>query len=233
MSPTDVLSSDDSAPIRVMIVDDHKTILWGLERLVESAAPRMQVVATASACGEVLAAAQAGLPDVIILDLDLGGESSLDILPSLLEACRARVLILTGERSCAVHQAAICAGARGVVVKDESAETLLHAISRVYAGDLWIDQKLMGGMVGLLNDRARAAQPDEGARRIASLTAREREIIRALISNRGAKGMVIAEALGISEHTLRNHLTVIYDKLALRNRIDLFAFATEHGLDSA
>lgn len=224
----------DSQSIRVMIVDDHKTILWGLERLVDSAAPRMQVVATASACAQVQPAALASQPDIIILDLDLNGESSLNILPELLQACSARVLVLTGERSPAVHQAAIVAGARGVLLKDESAETLLQAITRVHVGDMWIDQKLMGSVLGLLSERsAQATVQDENARRITGLTTRERDIIRALVANRGAKGMVIAEALGISEHTLRNHLTVIYDKLGLRNRIDLFVFATEHGLDGA
>jgi len=223
-------AATEPAVIRVMIVDDHKAILWGLERLVESARPRLHAVATASTCAELLATAPACQPDVILLDLDLGGESSIACLPELLRNCRARVLILTGDRDPASHQAAIRAGARGVVLKDDSAETVLHAIERVHAGDIWLAPELMNRMIGLLAAQVEPAAADEAAARIASLTAREREIIRAVVRDRGAPSMAIAASLGISEHTLRNHLTAIYDKLGLRNRIDLFAFATEHRL---
>lgn len=217
-------------PIRVMIVDDHKAILWGLERLVESAHPRLQSIATASSCSEMLRVAADCQPDVIVLDLDLNGTNSLASLPELRRSCQAQVLILTGDRDPAMHQAAIIAGARGVVLKDEGADVVLQAIEHVHAAQFWASPLIAGGMVGMLASRA---TPDAlaGKSRIASLTAREREIIRAIVRNRGAKSIVIAEALAISEHTLRNHLTAIYDKLGLRNRIDLFAFATEHDLD--
>lgn len=216
-------------PIRVMIVDDHKAILWGLERLVESAQPRLQSVATASNTQEMLSVATDCQPDVVVLDLDLNGTSSLTSLPELLRCCQARVLILTGDRDPATHQAAILAGARGVVLKDEGADIVLQAIEHVHAGEFWASPMITGRMVGMIASRA---TPDalSGNGRIASLTPRERQIIRAIVLNRGAKSIIIAETLGISEHTLRNHLTTIYDKLGLRNRIDLFAFATEHDL---
>lgn len=220
-------------PIRVMIVDDHKAILWGLQRLVESAAPRMHAVASASSCAEVLGVAEATRPDVILLDLDLNGESSLCILPALLRQQPARVLVLTGDRNPASHRAAIQAGARGVVLKDDSAETVLQAITHVHAGEVWIDRQLLTGVIGLLSPENTSRAADATGQRIASLTPREREIIRAVVAQRGAKSLVIAEALGISEHTLRNHLSVIYEKLGLRNRIDLFVFAREHDLAAA
>lgn len=220
---------DHSEPstIRVMIVDDHKSILWGLERLIESTSPRMKAVATASSCAEMFRAAEVSQPDLILLDLDLNGENSIDALPELFQHCAARVLVLTGDRKPASHQAAILAGAHGVVLKDENAETILQAIEHVHAGEMWIDQALMGRVLGSIAARGGAGR-DGKAPTVANLTAREREIIRAIVANRGAKSAVIAEVLNISEHTLRNHLTVIYDKLGLRNRIDLFAYAIEH-----
>jgi len=218
-------------PIRVMIVDDHKSVVWGLERLVESAQPLMQMVGTASSCADMLATVCAIKPDVILLDLDLNGESSVDALPDLQRLSQGQVLILTGARDPNLQQAAIMKGARGVIGKDESAEVILRAIERVHAGEVWINRMLMGKVLGAMSsDAGKEASSDPEAAKIASLTPREKDIIRAMVRNRGDKSQVIADALHISEHTLRNHLTVIYDKLGARNRLDLFAYATQHGL---
>ena len=225
-------TSSPGNTIRVMIVDDHKTILWGLERLVESAGPHMQVVATACSCADLLTAARDTQPDVIVLDLDLNGEDSLAALPALKQCSGARVLILTGDRKPASHQAALLAGARGVLLKDESAEVLLQAIEHVYAGNMWIARELMDRMLGLVDAEPNPPQGEGSAtvERLAAVTPREHEIIRAMVRNPGAKSEVIAEGLGISEHTLRNYLTAIYVKLGVANRTELFAFASEHGL---
>lgn len=218
-------------PIRVMIVDDHKAIVWGLERLVESAQPRMELVGTATSCSDMLATVCNARPDIILLDLDLNGENAVDALPDLQRLSQGKVLILTGVRDPDIQQAAIMKGARGVIGKDESAEVLLLAIERVHAGEVWINRMMMGRVLGALSAGAgkdACANPD--AARIASLTQRERDIVRAMVQNRGDKSQAIAESLHISEHTLRNHLTIIYDKLGARNRLDLFAYAVDHGL---
>lgn len=220
-------------PIRVMIVDDHKAIVWGLARLVESAQPRMEMVATATSCAEMLAVAGPAQPDVILLDLDLNGETSINALADLQRLSRGYVLILTGTRDPALQQAALMKGARGIIGKDESAEVLLHAIERVHQGEVWINRVMMAQLLGTMAAGAGdEAAPDPDAAKIASLTQRERDIVRSMVQNRGDKNYAIAEALHISEHTLRNHLTVIYDKLGARNRLDLFAYAMEHGLAS-
>lgn len=216
------------SPIRVMIVDDHKAILWGLERLVESAQPRMSVAGTASTCTELLATVAAQKPDVILLDLDLNGENSADTLPSLAALTEARVLVLTGARDSSVQRAALLKGARGVISKDESAEVLLQAIERVHAGEVWINQAMMSQILEALSGGA--AKRDPEAERIASLTPRERDIVHAVATRHGEKSAAIAEVLHISEHTLRNHLTLIYEKLGVHNRVGLFAYAIKHGL---
>src|SRR6059058_3507510 len=84
--------------IRVMLVDDHKTMLWGLQRLIEGESARMEVVGTASNCDEALARIGQLVPDIILLDLDLGGKCSVDILPALLANGVSRALVLTGTR---------------------------------------------------------------------------------------------------------------------------------------
>ena len=224
-------TAEETKSIRVMIVDDHKSILWGLERLVESAQPRMVVAGTAGSCAEMLSVVVTAKPDVILLDLDLDGENSAESLPDLLRLTDAKVLILTGGRDFAFHQAALMKGARGVIGKDENADVLLHAIECVYAGEIWVNRSMMGKLLESMSASAnKASNPDPEAAKIASLTPREREIVGAIVRSRGGKSLEIADSLHISEHTLRNHLTLIYEKLGVRNRIDLFAYATKHGL---
>lgn len=218
-----------NSPIRVMIVDDHKTVLWGLEQLVESAQPKMTVVGTASTYDETVTAAVRVNPDVILLDVDLNGASSVALIPELRKKTTAKILVLTGGRELVTLQNAVMQGARGVIGKDESADLLLHAIECVHAGEIWLNRKIMGAMVDAMV-RASDLPEDPDAEKIASLTARELEIVRAVVGSHGAKSIAIAEQLHISEHTLRNHLTQIYEKLGVRNRIDLFAFANEHKL---
>ncbi|WP_153108964.1 response regulator transcription factor [Propionivibrio limicola] len=221
----------DQTPIRVMLVDDHKSVLWGLERLVESAQPRMAVVGTASTCAELLSKVVSAKPDIILLDLDLNGENSFDALPELLQLTEAKVLLLTGSRDSSLLQASVLHGVRGVVGKDESADVVLRAIERVHAGEVWINRAMMGKLLDAMSSGAgKGGEKDPEAAKIASLTPREREIIRAVVNSQGEKSLAIADTLHISEHTLRNHLTLIYEKLGVRNRLGLFAYAVKHGL---
>lgn len=105
-------------------------MLWGLEFLIDGERPRMAVVGKAAGRAAALQMAAQAQPDVILLDLDLAGESSLDFLPELLRLSAARVLIFTGMQDHALHERALREGACGVVRKEETAEALLQAIVR-------------------------------------------------------------------------------------------------------
>ena len=218
-------------PIRVLLVDDHQTMLWGLSRLIESAAPVLQLAGTARDGSEALALLERMPVDVVLLDLDLNGVDGAGLLPEIHARCQAKVLILTGSREMSDHERAVVKGARGVVRKDEPAEVILRAIERVHAGEIWANRQLMGRVLSSLAGPASVDQSDPEEAKIASLTPREREIAAAVVRHGGAKGAVIADALSISENTLRNHLSVIYDKLGLRNRLDLFAYASKHRIE--
>jgi len=124
----------DTAPISVLLVDDQPAILWGLEKLIEGERPRMTVAGQACDRDTALRLAAAVQPHVILLDLDLAGERSLDFLPELLTLSHARVLILTCLRDRTLHERALQDGASGVVLKDEPAKALLDAIARVSNG---------------------------------------------------------------------------------------------------
>jgi two-component system, NarL family, nitrate/nitrite response regulator NarL len=215
--------------IRVMLVDDHRSVLWGLEKLINGEWPRMKVVAQATNAAAAIEGAGASNPDVIVLDLDLGGENGCDIIPPLVEGRDTRVLVLTGVRDEQMRENSILRGACGVVQKQESAETLLKAIEKVHQGELWLDRATTARVfVGLSRPKA-AADPEE--RKLHSLTAREREIVEHLVRDPGTDNKKLAHKLQIGEHTLRNHLSRIYDKLGVPNRLELYIYAQRQGLN--
>lgn len=128
------MTASSVTPIRILLVDDQPALLWGLELLINGESPRMAVVGKASCRSTALSLAAQTQPDVILLDLDLAGELSLDFLPELLRLSPARVLIFTGVHDGALHERALSDGACGVVRKEESAEILLQAIARAHQG---------------------------------------------------------------------------------------------------
>ena len=216
--------------IRIMLVDDHQTMLWGLEQLIRSEAPRMEVAGTARTCDEAVSAAARLAPDVILLDVDLGGSCSVDIVPALTANGVSRVLMLTGSTEQDTLDQAVKRGARGILHKRASPAEVIKAIDKVYLGELWLDQTALGRVLGHLLNPTAPPKPDPDAHRRASLTAKERKVIQAVLEGNGALNKAIAERLFISEYTLRNHLTSIYQKLQVANRLELYVYAVKHGL---
>jgi len=219
-------------PIRVMIVDDHPTMLWGLEKLISAEQPRMQVIGTASNAEEAITHIRNAVPDVVLLDLDLDGQNGLDLLPALLVNPATRVLILTGERQQSVLDQAVQQGARGILHKNASAHQVLKAIEKTHEGELWLDRSTLGRVFSDIRGSSAAAKNDPDAEMRASLTGRERKIIHMVVEGQGASNNELAEKLFISPHTLRNHLTSIYSKLNLGNRLELYVYAVKHQLGS-
>lgn len=216
---------------RVMIVDDHPTLVWGLEQLIAAQSPRMQVVATAHSADEALNQAPSCRPDVVLLDLDLNGRrSGLDILPALSSQQGCRVLVLTGQRKTEILDQAVQLGARGVLSKDASAETVIKAIDKVCGGEVWLDRASLARMLNGLR-QGTVQNPDQA--RQATLTQREKKIIQIILAGHGAGNKILATRLFISEHTLRNHLSSIYHKLGVSNRLELYVYATRHRLGDA
>lgn len=213
--------------IRVMLIDDHPTMLWGLQKLIDGEKPEMEVVGTATSCKEALAKIDQLVPDVIVLDIDLGGESALDILPTLLSNTVSRALILTGVREQRTLDLAVLRGARGILRKDVSAEQVLKAIKKTHLGELWLGRETLGRVLDDLMHPA-AHTHDAETEKQAAMTVKERKIVHMVVEGSGASNKALAERLFISESTLRNHLTSIYEKLGVSNRLELYVYATKH-----
>jgi DNA-binding NarL/FixJ family response regulator len=215
-----------SRPIRIVLVDDHTMVREGVRMLLESQ-PDLELAGEAWNRAGALEAVTRERPDLVLLDLDLGAESGLDLLRDLIAADpAARVLVLTGVRDPEVQRQAVLLGAIGIVPKEQAASVLLAAIRKVHAGEAWIDRS----MVASLLQEARQAQrrEDPEAARIAQLTTREREIIGLVAHGHGTRP--IAARLGISEKTVRNHLVSIYSKLDVADRLELAIYALRHSL---
>jgi two-component system, NarL family, nitrate/nitrite response regulator NarL len=214
--------------VRVLIVDDHGIMRAGLRMLLESQSGIM-VVGEASSCADALALATCTQPDVIVLDLDLGGENAVESIPTLLRtAPETRILVLTGLRDPEVHRQAIRHGALGLVFKEKAVETLLQAITKVRAGEVWLEPTMIAQVLGDLTRPQSSPQTSAETAKIARLTEREREVIT--LVGEGLRNKHIAERLYISEATVRHHLTAIFAKLDVSDRFELAIYAYQHGL---
>src|SRR5262249_11712327 len=225
------MSSSPIPLIKVLLIDDHQIMRAGLRLLIDSQ-PGLKVIGEAGARDEAVTLAVNEHPDVILLDLDPGSSISLDFLPDLL-ACApgARAIVLTGICDQEVHLRAVRLGALGVVLKDQAKETILEAIEKVHAGEAWLNGGTIAKTLAQISGAQNGAKPlDLDTARIISLTKREREII-SLVSQ-GFKNQQIADHMRISEGTVRNHLTVIYEKLGVTDRFGLIIYATRRGLDA-
>ncbi len=223
--------TETAETIRILIVDDHKIVREGLRDLISSR-QGMTVVGDASARDEALRLAVAEQPDIVVLDLDLGRESGLDLIRELREAAAgAGVIILTGVRDAETRDRAMELGAQGVVLKEDGAADLLNAIEKVaLTGEYWFEPGAARRLLERRQARA-AAKADPEAAKIAALTEREREII-ALVSE-GLENKEIAERLRprVAEATVRNNLSIIYDKLGIKGgRLGLLVYAYKHKL---
>jgi len=212
--------------IRVLVVEDHAIMRTGLCMLLDTQ-PGITIVGEVGNCADAMAAAVSKQPDVILLDLVLGEENGLDCLSSLRAAASgARILVLTGIDAPEIHQQAVLRGAVGLVLKEKSPEILLKAIECVHAGEVWLERTMMSNV---LDQMTRPPQPlNPEAARLETLTEREREVIACI--GQGLRNKQVAERLYISEITVRHHLTSIYNKLGVADRLELVIYAYQHGL---
>jgi two-component system nitrate/nitrite response regulator NarL len=217
-------------PISVLMIDRDKLVREGIRTLMLATA-RLKLVADTDSVAESLALASHEQPDVILLALDLGNETGLDLLPGLLSAsAKSRVVVLTQAKDPEQDHKAMLMGAMGVVQKGLGSEILFKAIEKIHAGEIWFDRSTMGSVLRDIQRIGMEKKLDPVAARIGSLTRREHEVI-GLISE-GLKNREIGERLFISETTVRHHLTSVFEKLEVTNRLELIIFAFSRGLAS-
>lgn len=221
------MNGADAPQTRIVLVDDQALVRAGLRMLVESGRG-FAVVGEAGDRDEALAVITREQPDIILLELSLGGRNSLEFFTELTAAAEgARVLVLTAANDPGLYRCAVLLGSAGVVLKTQAGETLLRALERVRQGEVWLDQAIVASLLSA----ASAMAGGQDAVRMAMLTKREHEII--LLISEGLRNRQIAARLYISETTVRHHLTSIFSKLGVSGRLDLVVYAYRHGLAKA
>ena len=212
--------------MRILLVDDHEVVRAGL-RAVLGVEPDLEVVGEAAAAREAIDKALVLRPDVVLMDVRLGGPEDIGGI----EACReirsalpeAGVLMFSsfGERETVLS--AIVAGAAGYLTKNVARAQLVAGIRAVGQGESLLDSAVTGPILQRLVELSQASpRPDD------VLSQREKEVL--LLIAKGNTNREIAAALVISEHTARNHVTHILDKLGLSRRSEAAAFAAKLGL---
>lgn len=224
------MSSADVTPIRVFIVHRHRTIMWGLERLVESAGSAMRVSGRAHTLPEAETLVTNGEHDVVLMEIGACEATGLEALQKFTQNSEAKVLVFASSSDKGRCEQAVLMGARGVVEVEGAPDTVLTAIRKVHEGEIWLDRTAAARVFVEFTRKLTAQSSDPEHRKIASLTDRERQIIAVAAENAGATAKVIAEQLFVSENTIRNHLNSIYEKLGVGNRVELYAYAQAHGL---
>ena len=208
--------------IRIVIADDHPIVLRGVQSTL-SFDHDLEVVACCERGDAVLATVQEHRPDILILDLRLPGCDGLMVAEQLAQAnLPTRVVVLTAAITPDELLGLIRSGVAGVVLKDTAADLLIRAIRKVHAGGHWLETS--SAMSALQRAASGVAAKGKLSER---LSEREIEIVSAVCE--GLRNKEIADRLHISEGTVKMHLHNVYEKLGVRSRTELSAYANQTG----
>ena len=219
---------EESAPtINIVISDDHALFREGLRKLLE-AEPGIRIVGEAVDGEETVKVVRHLKPHVLLLDLSLPKLSGLEVLAELSKLdLPTRTIMLTAaiEREQVVE--ALQLGVRGIVLKHSALQLLLKSIQCVSEGQYWVGQEGVSDIIQVLR-RMKPSHNVSGVPRNFGLSPREMEVIGLIVA--GYTNKDLARELGISENTAKHHLTNIFDKLGVSNRLELVLYAVDHGL---
>jgi len=224
---TSTPSKTDTTDIRIVLIDDHELFLHGLRMLIEKESG-LAIAGQAMTRAEALEVVRVK-PDIILLDLALGNENSIEFIPALIEAAGgAPCLIVTGMADPDLHLQAVRLGIKGILLKSEAPSCLFKAIRKVHDGEVWFSRSLVSSAMSAAFGPGASGKTDRETAKIAELTAREREVITLIAE--GRKNKQIAERLFISEKTVGHYLSSIFSKLEVSDRLELLIYACQHGL---
>lgn len=207
-------SGSPGSSIRLLVVDDHPPMRFGLVALVRSQ-PDMEVIAEAADGEEAVEVYTDVRPDVVLMDLRMPGMGGVEaILAIRKEDPEARIIVLsTYDMDEDIHRA-IQSGAKSYLLKDMSTEEVAETIREVYQGGTSLPRQVAERLSQRLQRQ--------------SLTEREREVLTALVKGRSNKE--ISSSLHISEDTVKSHLKTLFTKLQVRDRTEAAVAAIRHGI---
>ena len=211
--------------VTIVVADDHAIVREGLQMLLQ-AEPEFQVIGEAVDGAEAVQLVKTLEPDVLLLDVAmprLGGLAALRELASAAVVVRPILLAAAITQDEIVQ--ALQLGARGVVLKDAASTMLFACIRAVMAGQYWVGRATVADLVRALRSlsSSRSKRPQDFG-----LTPRQLEVVLHVVG--GLSNKEIAQTLSLSEDTIKHHLTNIFDKTGVSNRLEVALFATHHGM---
>lgn len=209
-------------PIRLVLADDHRIILEGLEQLF-GRWEDFEVVGTATNGEDALKAVRQHKPDVLVLDVQMPGRDGLSVLKQIhTEKLPTRVILLTATLDEDGVLDAMQAGVSGLVLKESAAQMLVQTVRRVQRGERALEPSLVSSAL------ERLAQREDARQIVEVLSKRETEIVKMVAA--GMRNKEIADKLSIGEGTVKSHLHSIYEKLGVHGRVELTMYAYERGI---
>ncbi len=190
----------------------------------------MEVIGNSSSCIDVLSNFNNLSPDVIVLDLIHDSEDELQAVLNLISSTSAKVLFFKWSENTEIYDKAILAGAKGIIEKEATLETIVKAIEKIHEGQVWLNQPTIERLINQLSQHKFKSSDAQARHGIDKLTPKEKKVFLTMIENIGIPAKVIATKLHISESTLRNHLTAIYEKLEVNSRLELWSYVHKHKL---
>lgn len=217
-----------ASPIRVLIADEQPLFRDGLRLRIEEE-PSFRVVGQTGELHETVQLTQRCKPDVVLLDLGLAGRSGLQAL-GLIQALPlpVRTLMLASTVDKFLVLDVLRRGASGILLKESSAQLLRKSIQSVVAGEYWIGRRSVGDLVQELKKYSLPVTEKKSTRGW-RLTPRQVQIVAEIIS--GKTNKEIALTLGLSDQTVKHHLTTIFNELGVFNRLELALFAVHHNVE--
>ncbi len=209
---------------RILLVDDHEVVRLGLKSLLERH-PQFEVVGEAGSSREAMEQVAALLPDVVVMDIRLPGQSGIEACEEIVGNYPAiKVIMLTSYAEDEMLFSAIRAGASGYILKQIGSEDLVRALEAVGRGEALLDPAVTQRVF----QEVRRAVKDEEASAFSHLSQQEKHVL--LLVSEGKTNREIAKALFLGEGTVRNYVSSILSKLGVNNRAEAAAYAVEHSL---
>jgi DNA-binding NarL/FixJ family response regulator len=220
---------ESSSKIDIVIADDHAIFREGLRKLLE-AESWSRIVGEAADGKEAVRLVRQHNPHILLLDPALSKVTGIETLRELSKlGLRTRTIILTDAIESEQTVEALQLGAHGIILKHSALKLLLKGIRCVHDGEFWLGHERVLDLIQALR-RMAPYRSNAGETRDFGLTSREMQVIK-LISS-GYTNKDLAKQLGITENTAKHHVTNIFDKLGVSNRMELVLFALEHRLIS-
>lgn len=228
----------ESRKISILLASDFPILSESLVSIFKKTED-LQLVGCADTAERLLALAEEFRPEVVLLDVSITSDTFLNLLTRVSEE-NIKVLVINQDLNAAETIDALRHGAHGVIGKRTTPDLLCKSVRTVIAGDIWVGRHVTQELVRFLRHRPK---PSEIARSAAEtsnavaqstdepkfgLTKREMQIVKALVEGQTNKD--IASTFGISEYTVKHHLTNVFDKLGVYNRVELVLFAINHQL---